>query len=151
MNQISMLLSGLLFGVGLALGGMNQPAKVLAFLDVTGHWDPSLLALMASALVVHRLLQSLIMRRAAPVFDSKFHVPTTRVLDTKLVVGAAVFGVGWGIAGICPGSAFAAFGSAAAPALVAIAGMGVGMAVAYFVHDVPHGRTQPQAETTSAG
>lgn len=137
MNYISMLLSGVVFGIGLALSGMTQPAKVLAFLDVGGRWDPSLMAVMGSALAVHLVLQRLIRRRERPVFDTKFHVPSARKPDAKLFAGAALFGVGWGIAGVCPGAAFAALGGTAVFALVSMASMAVGMALAYFIHASP--------------
>jgi uncharacterized membrane protein YedE/YeeE len=145
MNYVSMLLSGVLFGVGLALSGMTQPAKVLAFLDVAGEWDPSLLAVMGSALGVHGVLQRLIRRRARPVFDTEFHLPSARKPDAKLLVGAGLFGMGWGIAGVCPGPAFAALGSATLFALVSIGAMAVGMALAYFIHAAPRheARAQP--------
>jgi uncharacterized membrane protein YedE/YeeE len=99
-------LSGLLFALGLGLGGMTQPSRVLGFLDVTGAWDPSLAFVMAGALGVHIGLRYLIRRREAPVLAASFPVIAQTRVDGRLVAGAALFGVGWGLAGYCPGPAF---------------------------------------------
>ncbi|PTL82767.1 YeeE/YedE family protein [Vitiosangium sp. GDMCC 1.1324] len=101
-------IAGLLFALGLGLGGMTQPSRVLGFLDVTGAWDPSLAFVMAGALGVHAVLQRLIRRRKAPVLAAHFPAISRTRVDGRLVTGAALFGVGWGLAGYCPGPAFTA-------------------------------------------
>jgi uncharacterized membrane protein YedE/YeeE len=101
--HLSMLLAGLIFGFGLALSGMTHATKVLGFLDVTGNWDPSLLLVMGGAVAVTAIAFSFVLRRRAPVLVKEFNLPTARRVDAPLIVGAALFGIGWGIGGYCPG------------------------------------------------
>ena len=96
---------GLLFGLGLLVSGMADPAKVLAFLDVTGRWDPSLALVMAGAVAVSATGYLVARRRGRPLLASGLEIPTRRDLDPRLIAGAAVFGIGWGLAGLCPGPA----------------------------------------------
>jgi uncharacterized protein len=119
--------AGLLFGVGLMVAGMTTPAKVVGFLDVTRGWDPSLGFVMAGAIAVNTVAFRLILRRRAPWFDGAFHLPTRRDLDVGLVVGAAIFGVGWGLGGLCPGPGLVSAAAGSAPALQFVAAMLVGM------------------------
>jgi hypothetical protein len=102
---------GLLFGGGFVLAGMTQPAKVVNFLDFFGHWDPSLAFVMGGALMVFGLLHRLVVRRRGPIYAAKFSLPTRRDFDAQLVIGAALFGIGWGLGGFCPGPALTSFGS----------------------------------------
>lgn len=102
------LLCGVLFGLGLAISQMINPEKVLAFLDVTGNWDPSLVIVLLSAVGVSFIGYRWILRWPHPAFAEKFYLPTRRDIDAKLLIGAAIFGVGWGMAGYCPGPAIAA-------------------------------------------
>ncbi len=102
-------ISGVVFGAGLSLSGMINPRKVLAFLDVTGAWDPTLVLVMVAAVATPMILFRVVLRRETPFLDSRFYLPTRRDLDARLIGGAALFGVGWGIAGYCPGPAIAAF------------------------------------------
>jgi len=104
------LAAGILFGVGLAWAEMTDPRKVLGFLDVAGAWDPSLLLVMAGAVSLTFVGYRLVLRRSAPLLDERFHLPATTHLDTPLLAGAALFGVGWGLAGYCPGPAIASLG-----------------------------------------
>ena len=106
-KYISILVAGLIFGVGLALSGMTHASKVLGFLDVTGNWDPSLLLVLGGAVAVTVVAFRFILRRSAPVLEEKFNLPVARVIDGPLVVGAAIFGIGWGISGYCPGPGIA--------------------------------------------
>lgn len=126
----SMVLAGVvgaLFGIGLLLSGMTQPAKVIGFLNPTHHWDPSLAFVMAGAAGVYAVLFRMIRARGRPWLDVRFHLPTRRDLDLPLILGAALFGVGWGLGGLCPGPALvgAASGNGAVIAFVAamLAGM----------------------------
>lgn len=107
MTALMGLIVGLLFGLGLAVSGMTDPLKVQNFLDVTGTWDPSLAFVMGGAVVVTSIGYRLAWKRGQPWLDKGFHLPTATAIDRKLVVGAAMFGVGWGLAGYCPGPALA--------------------------------------------
>lgn len=102
---LSALVAGLLFGAGLVVGGMVLPEKVRGFLDFTGHWDPTLALVMIGAITVHVLAYWLVRRRTSPLLAEAFQLPTRRDLDAKLVLGAAIFGLGWGLGGYCPGPA----------------------------------------------
>jgi len=127
------LFAGAIFGAGLTISQMINPAKVLAFLNVTaapsGNWDPSLAFVMAGALVTAIAGYRVVLRRARPIFALKFKVPTRRDIDWRLVVGATVFGLGWGLVGYCPGPAFAALTLGSGKTIAFIAAMLIGMAV----------------------
>lgn len=103
-------LCGLLFGLGLAMGGMTQPRVVLGFLDVTGAWNPRLLFVMGGAVLTTALGYWLILKRSGPTLADRFQLPKARGLDTRLLGGALIFGAGWGLAGYCPGPALASLG-----------------------------------------
>lgn len=118
---------GLIFGTGIALSGMVNPAKVLNFFDIAGTWDPSLAFVMGGALRVTAIGYRVVLRRAKPVCESKFHVPTNRKLDLPLIAGSAVFGIGWGISGFCPGGAIPALGLGEASAWAFVGAMLVGI------------------------
>lgn len=124
------LASGLLFGSGLTLSGMTDPARVRGFLDVGGDWDPTLAFVMAGALVVMAVAWRLARRMQHPLFAAKFSLPDRTDLDRRLLGGAALFGVGWGVAGICPGPAVASLAFAPAAILPFLAAMIAGMAIA---------------------
>lgn len=111
MKPLYALFTGLVFGVGIAISGMMDPAKVLNFFDIAGTWDPSLAFVMGGALVVTFFGYRLAWRRKAPLFGDGFQVPTSTLIDWKLVGGSALFGIGWGIAGFCPGAALPALGT----------------------------------------
>ncbi len=111
MRIVSAYLLGLLFGVGISISGMANPAKVLNFFDVAGSWDPSLAFVMGGALAVTFLGYRLVLRRPAPLFEPAFRIPAARQIDWRLIGGSAVFGIGWGIAGFCPGGALPALGT----------------------------------------
>lgn len=103
MRRLASLLCGVLFGLGLAVADMTSPTRVLAFLDVTGAWDPSLLFVLGGAVCVTSVAFHFILPRPRPLLDAAFHLPTATRPDAALVIGALLFGVGWGIAGYCPG------------------------------------------------
>ncbi|MCC1493845.1 DUF6691 family protein [Cognatishimia sp. F0-27] len=111
MKLLVLYLIGLVFGVGISISGMANPAKVLNFFDIAGVWDPSLAFVMGGALVTTFVGYKLVFGRSAPVFENRFALPTNRSIDAKLVGGAAFFGAGWGIAGFCPGGALPALGT----------------------------------------
>jgi uncharacterized membrane protein YedE/YeeE len=121
--------SGLLFAIGLAIAGMTQPAKVIGFLDVTGSWDPSLAFVMIGAIAVYFVANRLVQRRTAPLVGAAFHLPTRRDLEPRLVVGAGLFGIGWGLAGYCPGPGLSALGTGGFRALMFVASMAAGMLI----------------------
>ncbi len=104
----ALFLAGLLFGAGLVVSGMINPGKVIGFLDITGSWDPSLILVMGGGLLVTLPAFQLALKSSRPLFESKFYLPTLQVVDRKLISGSILFGVGWGIAGFCPGPALAA-------------------------------------------
>lgn len=119
--------AGLLFGSGLVLSGMTQPRKVLGFLDVFGDWDPSLMFVMIGAVGVHALAYRLARRRARPLLALRFSIPPLRAIDTKLMLGAAVFGVGWGLSGYCPGPALVALRTATPGVLIFVSALLAGL------------------------
>jgi uncharacterized protein len=127
MSLVFSLLAGIIFGAGLTLSDMVNPARVLNFLDVTGSWDPTLIFVMAGGLAVTTLGYKLIFQNSSPLIDDRFHLPTQRQIDLPLVSGAALFGVGWGLAGICPGPALADLMTLEPKALIFVAAMLVGM------------------------
>ncbi|MCP3101140.1 YeeE/YedE family protein [Myxococcus sp. K15C18031901] len=137
-------LAGLLFAVGLGLGGMTDPAKVVGFLDVAGAWDPSLAFVMAGALGSHALLRRLILRRRRPVLAPAFPTAGTTRVDARLVAGAALFGVGWGLAGYCPGPALVVLPVGGATVLLFVVGMVVGMGAFRWWESRLTARTQAQ-------
>jgi uncharacterized membrane protein YedE/YeeE len=107
MRFASSFLSGLIFGLGLAVSNMTVPAKVLNFLDVAGNWDPSLLLVLGGAVGVATIAFRLVLKHPRPVFAERFDLSTQTRIDTRLLIGAVIFGVGWGISGYCPGPAIA--------------------------------------------
>jgi len=119
--------TGFLFAVGLSISGMTQPSKVIGFLDFTGDWDSSLVFVMGGAVSVSLVLLRFIIRRPAPVHGPRFHLPTKKDIDPSLVIGAALFGIGWGLAGYCPGPGLASLGTGSLEALTFVAAMAGGM------------------------
>ena len=118
---------GLLFGAGLILSGMTQPAKVLAFLDLLSAWNPALAAVMGGAILVHVAAYRLVPRMAGPLLGERWALPTRTDLDGRLILGAVLFGAGWGLGGYCPGPAIVASVTGAAPTLLFVASMLAGM------------------------
>ena len=132
MNKFIALLSGLLFGFGLAISGMIDPARVQGFLDLAGQWDPTLAFVMGGGLLVNIPAYWLTRKRAQPVFESRFYLPTRKDIDAPLLIGAASFGIGWGLGGFCPGPALASLSSGAPQVLLFCAAMLIGMAAAQW-------------------
>jgi uncharacterized protein len=125
---------GLIFGLGLVIAGMSDPAKVLNFLDIaaiaTGQWDASLAFVMGGAVIVTFVGYRLVWRRPAPVMDSIYHFPLKSQIDARVIIGPAIFGIGWGLSGFCPGPAFTALAFGGLPAMTFVAAMAVGMVMA---------------------
>lgn len=121
--------AGALFAVGLAVSGMTQPAKVVGFLDVAGRWDPSLAFVMAGAVGVYFVAQRWFRNRSTALLGAEIELPARHSVDVRLVTGAAIFGVGWGLSGFCPGPALTSLGSGSLAAVVFVVAMGAGMLV----------------------
>jgi len=141
--------AGLLFAIGLCLSGMTNPAKVIGFLDVFGRWDPSLAFVMIGAVTTHALLYRLATRREAPFFASRFALPTKTSIDVPLVLGSALFGAGWGLAGYCTGPAVASLVSGSSPTLIFAGAMTIGLAL-YGMLDRSESRGAPSRGTSTA-
>lgn len=127
--HIIALLAGLIFGLGLIVSGMVNPDKVQDFLDMSGSWDPSLLLVMGGAIAVGLLAFILAKRRNETFLGAPINMPTSRVIDKRLVLGSLAFGIGWGLAGICPGPGIVLVGSGNAQGMVFVAAMLVGMGI----------------------
>ncbi len=132
-------LIGAIFGLGIAISGMANPAKVLNFFDVAGTWDPSLIFVMGGALVTTAIGYMLVFgARNKPVFDAEFHLPANRTIDARLVAGSATFGIGWGIAGFCPGGAIPALGFGGATVITFVGAMVIGIVLARILDTLRH-------------
>ncbi|MGJ8564614.1 MAG: DUF6691 family protein [Alphaproteobacteria bacterium] len=129
---ISTFIAGLIFGAGLTVSQMVNPNKVISFLDVMGNWDPSLAFVMGGALLVTFIGYKYVLKKSGPLFDDRFRLPTRNDIDTPLIFGAAMFGVGWGIAGLCPGPALASLSFAGQNGLIFVTAMVITI-VAYRV------------------
>jgi uncharacterized membrane protein YedE/YeeE len=139
--------SGLLFAVGLAVSGMAHPSKVLAFLDFAGDWDPSLALVMGGGVLVNVLFFRLALKRGAPLLAPSFSLPSRSAIDTRLVVGAAIFGVGWGLGGFCPGPALVSVVTGGGSVVAFVGAMLLAMAL----HDAVAARlAQPSAPRSRA-
>jgi uncharacterized membrane protein YedE/YeeE len=137
MSVLANLIAGLIFGAGLLLSGMANPAKVLNFLDIAGQWDPSLAFVMGGAVVVTAIGYRLVFRRGTPMLDETFHLPTARQIDGKLIFGATIFGIGWGLVGLCPGPALVSL-LLASPAIFAfVPAMLIGVIIASWLKRSP--------------
>lgn len=130
LGLIANLIAGLVFGIGLVISGMADPAKVLNFLDVAGAWDPSLAFVMGGAIAVALPGYWLAFRRSKPLLADRYSLPPEHSIDPRLIAGAAVFGIGWGLAGFCPGPALVSLALGAQGTLVFVPAMLVGIAVA---------------------
>ena len=140
---------GVLFAVGLALSGMTEPARVLGFLDFFGAWDPTLAFVMMGAIGTHAVLYRMVTRRMKPVLAAEFSIPKKRDLDQPLILGSALFGVGWGLSGLCPGPAIENLATLSPRLVVFVIAMALGMAA----HDAWQPRrvvTAPSALATKA-
>ncbi len=126
-NSLASLFVGFLFALGLGLSGMTQPQKVVGFLDVFGNWDPSLMFVMIGAISVHFVLYKVIRRRKSPLFSIDWQVPSKKEITPALVLGAFIFGIGWGLGGYCPGPAITSLASFESRPLIFVISMLIGM------------------------
>lgn len=127
MKSFFALLAGLLFGIGLILSGMSDPSKVLGFLDINGSWDPSLAFVLGGAVLVGLLAFPIATKRPKSILGEVMHLPTATQIDRRLVLGSIIFGVGWGLAGYCPGPAFASLAQGGLKPLIFVVAMLLGM------------------------
>lgn len=129
MSVIAAFAIGLIFGLGLIVSGMSNPAKVLGFLDLSGAWDPSLAFVMAGAIAIGAVAFALAGRRTATLLGAPLSLPVIGAIDGRLLAGSALFGIGWGLAGICPGPALTLLGAGVAEGVIFVAAMFAGMAL----------------------
>jgi uncharacterized protein len=136
MNTLAAFCAGALFALGLSLSGMTEPARIVRFLDVTGDWDPALVFVMGGAVLMYGVLYRVIVGRLErPLLAERFHVPPRAKVDGKLLLGAGLFGVGWGLAGLCPGPALVALGAGKPEAWLFTGAMVVGSWLAAWLPD----------------
>lgn len=147
LGYIAVYFSGLLFALGLGISGMTLPQKVLAFLDVAGDWDPSLALVMIGSAGVYLILHRPILRLSSPLFDTQFHIPSRRDIDPRLVIGSALFGIGWGTVGFCPGPAVTALVTVGDKVVLFFVAMLVGMYLSTPVARVLDMTTSDQSNT----
>ena len=125
--------AGLIFGIGLVIAGMTQPHKVVGFLDIFGNWDPALMFVMGGAVTLHLVTYRLVRKRPTPIVVSKWQVPTKTELTKALMIGAVLFGAGWGLAGFCPGPAITSLASFDVSVVIFVVSMLTGMVIFKFV------------------
>lgn len=140
MRLVSTYLIGLIFGVGISISGMANPAKVLNFFDIAGTWDPSLVFVMGGAVVVAFFGYKIVLRRSVPMLEAKFHLPDNPRIDARLLGGSALFGIGWGIAGFCPGGVLPALGTGQIDVFVFVAALIAGIFAAKGLMALTHAR-----------
>jgi uncharacterized membrane protein YedE/YeeE len=133
MKSLSALVAGLVFGIGLIVSGMSNPAKVVGFLDLAGNWDPSLAFVMGGAIAVGLVTFRFAKTRTLSLLGEPMALPTNTTIDKRLVLGSLIFGIGWGIAGFCPGPSLVAFGMGYSEAVVFVVSMIIGMGVFAFL------------------
>lgn len=144
-RNLSALLAGILFGLGLVVSQMVNPAKVIGFLDLFGQWDPSLAFVMGGALIVTAIGYRLVTNKQQPMFEEKFHIPTNKTIDARLAIGSVMFGAGWGLVGLCPGPAISALSIGGLPVVIFLVSMGAGV----LLFEKLIGGTQPTSDSAS--
>ena len=133
MNKIFSLLSGFIFGIGLTVSSMTNPAKVIGFLNITDKWDPSLMFVMIGAIAISAPFFYLLRNKSKPFFDLKFETPNITIIDKKLILGASMFGIGWGMVGFCPGPAIASLALLKPLSIIFVIAMASGFYMSKFV------------------
>ncbi len=134
LRNLAALVSGVVFGLGLSLAQMTNPDKVLNFLDIRGTWDPSLLLVLGGAVVLSAIAFYIVFKRGAPLWDDIFHMPLPKAIDRPLIIGSALFGIGWGLSGYCPGPAIASLGFGNPEALWVVPSIIAGAALQRWTH-----------------
>ncbi|WP_413560643.1 DUF6691 family protein [Bdellovibrio sp. HCB209] len=129
LRNIAALLVGFIFSIGLGISGMTQPHKVVSFLTIGEGWDPSLLFVMVGAIPVHMITYFVIRRKKSPLLDTQFHLPQATEISKSLIIGSVIFGLGWGLAGYCPGPALTSLGSGSVSAIIFVFSMLSGMLI----------------------
>lgn len=145
MRLISTFLIGLVFGLGIVISGMANPAKVLNFFDIAGSWDPSLALVMGGALITTLIGYRFVLARPGPVLAERFQLPTSTRIDARLIGGSAIFGIGWGIAGFCPGGAIPALGTGRSEVLIFVSSLIVGLLATRFFTNMQQRGEAPQS------
>ena len=133
MNKIFSLLSGFIFGIGLTVSSMTNPAKVIGFLNITDKWDPSLMFVMIGAIAISAPCFYLLRNKSKPLFDLNFETPNITIIDKKLIIGASMFGIGWGMVGFCPGPAIASLALLKPLSIIFVIAMASGFYMSKFV------------------
>ena len=133
MNKVFSLLSGFIFGLGLTVSSMTNPAKVIGFLDITDNWDPSLMFVMIGAIAFSAPFFYLLRYKTKPLFDLNFETPSIKIIDKKLILGASIFGIGWGMVGFCPGPAIASLALMKPFSIIFVIAMAGGFYISRFV------------------
>ena len=128
------LICGIIFGIGLVISGMTNPAKVIGFLNITGNWDPSLVFVMFGAIAITSPSIYLLNNRNKPLFSSSFQVPARKTIDQKLVIGSSLFGIGWGMVGLCPGPAISSIALLNVSSGIFVISMFIGFYIAYKIN-----------------
>lgn len=146
LGNLAAAASGALFALGLCISGMTLPSKVAGFLDVAGDWDASLAFVMMGAVSVYAVASRLVERRGAPLWDTKLHFATLKTIDRKLLLGAAVFGVGWGLGGFCPGPGLVSAASGSIAGVVFVVGMTLGMLLEHALARAPEPSSDEAAD-----
>jgi uncharacterized protein len=150
MPYIVVYLIGLLFGLGIMISGMANPAKVINFFDVFGTWDPSLIFVMGGALVTTFIGYRLVLAHRRPWLAEQFHLPSSTRIDARLLAGAAIFGIGWGLAGFCPGGALPALGTGRADVAIFVVAMLAGILVTRFIIETRAKAASEEAKTPTS-
>ncbi len=148
-GSLAIFLAGLIFALGLGISGMTRPGKVVAFLDITGRWDPSLAFVMLGAIGVHSLAYRILPRMPSPLLAERFAVPTRQDISVRLIGGAVLFGLGWGLSGFCPGPALVSLVSGAGEAALFVGGMLGGMAAFNAIDSVISSRQPASSRRAS--
>jgi uncharacterized protein len=134
-TSLTSFLAGIIFALGLGISGMTRPIKVIGFLDFFGNWDPSLAFVMVGAIAVYFVANRRRLAMPSPLLTAKFAIPTRSDLDASLIIGAAIFGIGWGLSGFCPGPALTSLASGALPVIIFVAAMAAGIYLHAFASD----------------
>jgi uncharacterized protein len=142
MRLIAIYIIGVIFGTGIVVSGMANPAKVINFFDVAGAWDPSLIFVMGGALVVTAVGYRIVFGRGRPIWEGRFTLPTARTIDARLMGGSALFGVGWGISGFCPGGALPALGTGRIDVIAFVGAMLLGIFAAKYLQTLSRPKAQ---------